>query len=189
MSLVPTQSFAAVGVPMFVSTSTPLPQGPTGPQGPQGIDGGPGQQGQQGIPGVTGPAGPTGSVGGAGPTGPAGTAPSNVLLIGSRPTLTQADFNRVYMSMNGISGFAIPTGGFSIPSAPGSISTGSWIELFNNGPSSFVMTHTGRNSYTIPSGSHWFFIAIGNPGVNVTYRVYYNYSSAGTAQIGSETWS
>ena len=186
MSVLPTQAFAAVGVPMFVSTTTPLPVGPTGPQGPQGIEGG---QGQQGAPGATGPTGPAGSAGVTGPTGgagPTGAAPANVLLSGSR-TLTQADFNRVYMSINGLGDNSVT--GFTIPSAPGSVTAGSWIELFNTGASSFVMTHAGRNSYTIPAGSHWFFIAFVLPNTNIAYSVYYNYSSGGTAMIGRETWS
>lgn len=189
MSLVPTQSFAAVGVPMFVSTATPLPVGPTGPQGPQGIDGG---QGQQGAPGATGPTGAAGAAGVTGPTGsagsagPTGAAPANILLSGSR-TLTQADFNRVYMSINGLAGNSVT--GFTIPSAPGSVTAGSWIELFNTGASSFTMTHAGRGGYTIPGGSHWFFIAFVLGNGNIAYSVYYNYSSAGTAMIGRETWS
>lgn len=188
MSVLPTQAFAAVGVPMFVSTTTPLPVGPTGPQGPQGIDGGPGQQGAPGVTGPTGAAGAagvTGPTGSAGATGPAGTAPANVLLSGSR-TLTQADFNRVYMSMNGFAGNSVT--GFTIPSATGSVTAGSWIELFNTG-NSFTMTHAGRGGYIIPAGAHYFFIAFVLGNGNIAYSVYYNYMSGGVAQIGRETWS
>lgn len=196
-------SFVYVGVPDLVGGTDPsVPNplwvfyessslGPTGPAGTSGATGPTGATGATGA-GATGPTGANGVTGPAGtngPTGPAGTAPSNVLLIGSRPTLTQADFNRVYMSMNGLAGFTIPTGGFSIPSAPNSVTTGSWIELFNTGPSSFVMTHTGRNSYTIPQGSHFFFVAFVLGNTNIGYSVYYNYSSAGTAMIGRETWT
>ena len=209
MSLIPTQAFASVGVPFFVSTTTPLPVGPTGPQGPQGAEGpigSPGQPGVTGPVGATGPTGlgatgPAGTIGATGPTGaqstvagptgsagatgPAGSAPANVLLSGNR-ALTQADFNRVYMSMNGIGGNSVT--GLSIPSAPGSITAGSWIELFNTG-NSFTMTHTGRNSYTIPGGAHYFFISFVLGNTNIGYQVYYNYSSAGTAMIGRETWT
>ena len=171
---------------MFVSTTTPLPVGPTGPQGPQGIEGG---QGQQGAPGATGPTGPAGSAGVTGPTGgagPTGAAPANVLLSGSR-TLTQADFNRVYMSINGLAGNTVS--GFTIPSATGSVTAGSWIEVFNTGPSSFTITHSGRAGYTIPAGAHYFLIAFILPNTLVGYSVYYNYFAGGSAQIGRETWS
>lgn len=39
MSVVPSQSYAAVGVPLFHPTSTALPPGPTGPAGPAGPTG------------------------------------------------------------------------------------------------------------------------------------------------------
>lgn len=73
MSLVPNQSFAAVGVPMFVSTTTSIPEGPTGAQGPQGPEGPIGSPGAPGQPGVTGPAGANGVAGATGPTGANGT--------------------------------------------------------------------------------------------------------------------
>ena len=73
MSLVPNQAFAAVGVPMFVSTTTSIPEGPTGAQGPQGPEGPIGSPGAPGQPGVTGPAGANGVAGATGPTGANGT--------------------------------------------------------------------------------------------------------------------
>lgn len=141
-----------------------------------------GPTGSAGTAGPTGPTGPAGTNGATGATGSAGTAPAPVILSGTN-TLTQAGFNRQYISVNGISTFT--NGNLTIPSAPGSITPGSWIELFHTGASSFTLVHSGRAGYTIPTGSHWFIVAFTLPNTNVGYSVYYNYGTS----TGRETWS
>ena len=185
MSLVPTQSFAAVGVPMFVSTATPLPVGPTGSQGPQGPEGpvgSPGAPGQPGATGVTGPTGAVGTAGTTGATGPAGTPPAPVFVNSPTAlTLTNADFNKTYICLNGLAGF---TSSIRIPSTLGSITQGATIQVVNSGASSFTLTHIGRAGYTIPAGS--VFITTAFTGASTqSYSVYYNYGTS----TGRETWS
>ena len=189
MSVLPTQAFAAVGVPMFVPTTTPLPEGPTGPQGPQGPEGPIGSPGAPGQPGATGVTGPTGNVGATGATGPAGSAGSSApVIVTSALTLAQADFNKTYIVMNGVGG--LPTGSIRIPSSPaGSITQGSTITVFNSGINSFVITHLGRGGYTVPVGAMFVITCFTGPSQNSGYSVYYNYTSGGTAMIGRETWN
>lgn len=94
MSVVPSQSYASVGVPLFHPTSTPLPPGPTGPAGPSG---------------PTGPAGSGG--GGFTPAGgqynwnnafPAVTSGSTSMMAGRNPQTTQSIGGMAYSGTNGV---------------------------------------------------------------------------------------
>ena len=103
MSLLPNNTFASPGQPIYSNGGSPGPQGVTGPIGPTGSTGAKGDPGSASMTGATGSIGSTGRTGPTGPTGPTGrTGPTGYTgptgAVGTGPTgqpgqLTWADFS------------------------------------------------------------------------------------------------